>query len=262
MASTPWLDLARGEIGTHEVAGPSDNPRIMAYYRDAGHPEIDHEETPWCAAFVGAMLKRAGYPNTRSLAARSYCTYGVGLDTPVSGCIMVKKRGGNSWEGHVGFFVGEGSPGYIKVLGGNQRDAVNVAEFPKSEVIAYRMPVAATVPALREAGSTEIASADNIQKAAAATAATAATAAASQPAPSPPIIPAIPPEAQSITEYVSFAQQAQEGFRAIVELVHQYWWAGALLACVAAWLAARWWKRNRVERAAAGVPLSTQMEGQ
>lgn len=259
MTATPWLDLARAEIGTHEISGPSDNPKVMAYYRDAGHPEIDHDETPWCAAFVGAMLKRSGYPNTRSLAARSYCTYGVGLDAPEVGCIMVKRRGGNSWEGHVGFYVGDAGSN-IRVLGGNQRDAVNIAEFPKADVIAYRMPVAATVPALRQAGSTEIASADTIQKAAAATAATTATAAATAPAAPPPVIPPLPAEVQSAGEYVGFAQQASEGFRFVIELVHTYWWVGALIACGVAYLFARWWKQRRVERAAAGQPLSAQAE--
>lgn len=257
MTATPWLDLARSEIGTHEIAGSADNPRVMAYYRDAGHPEIDHDETPWCAAFVGAMLKRAGYPHTGSLAARSYCTYGTRLEKPAPGCIMVMTRGGNSWEGHVAFYL-EDAGANIRVLGGNQRDAVNVAEYPKSKVIAYRMPVAATVKALRQAGSTEIASADGIQRVAAATAGTVGTVAAATPASPPPIIPPIPPEAQSAAEYVGFAQQAQEGVRAIVELVHTYWWIGFLIACGAAWLAARWWKRNRVARAEAGQPLSSE----
>lgn len=256
---TPWLDLAKAEIGTHEIAGGADNPKVMAYYRDAGHPEIDHDETPWCAAFVGAMLKRAGYPHTASLAARSYCTYGVGLDDPEPGCIMVMKRGGNSWQGHVGFYLADAGSN-IRVLGGNQRDAVNISEYPKSEVLAYRMPVAATVKALRQAGSTEIASADNIQKVAVAASGTAATAAATAPDVPPPVIPAIPPEAQSALEYVSFTQQAHEGFRAVSELVHSYWWVGVLIACGAAWLAARWWKQHRVERASAGQPLSSQIE--
>lgn len=35
MTLTPWLDLAKAEIGTHEAAGTNDNPRVMAYYRDA-----------------------------------------------------------------------------------------------------------------------------------------------------------------------------------------------------------------------------------
>jgi len=48
-------------------------------------------------------------------------------------------RGNSSWQGHVGFLVGiDGNR--IKVLGGNQRDAVTIASFPISNVIAWRWP--------------------------------------------------------------------------------------------------------------------------
>src|SRR5690349_24139317 len=105
--TAPWLELAEAEKGTKEIAGAGDNPAILAYYVEAGHKEAEHDETPWCAAFVGAMLKRAGYPNTGSLSARSYLTYGTKLDTPREGCIVVMRRGNSAWEGHVGFFVSD-----------------------------------------------------------------------------------------------------------------------------------------------------------
>ena len=53
--SAAWMDIARGELGTREVPGPDDNPRVLAYYADAGHPDVRNDETAWCAAFVGGM---------------------------------------------------------------------------------------------------------------------------------------------------------------------------------------------------------------
>ena len=48
-------DLAQEEIGTVEWA-KGNNPKVLAYFKDAGHPEVSTDETAWCAAFVGAML--------------------------------------------------------------------------------------------------------------------------------------------------------------------------------------------------------------
>jgi hypothetical protein len=43
-----------------EWPADSDKPVVQAYYKDAGHPEVRHDSVPWCAAFVSAMLARAG----------------------------------------------------------------------------------------------------------------------------------------------------------------------------------------------------------
>lgn len=145
-AEPPWLALARADIGTHEASGSADNPVVLAYYRDAGHPGVMHDEIPWCAAFVGAQLERAGVPCSKSLAARSYLTWGKKLDTPRPGCIVVLTRGDpRGWEGHVGFWVGADDSNTI-VLGGNQANAVSVAKFPtdRFEVLGYRWPVTAS----------------------------------------------------------------------------------------------------------------------
>ena len=56
----PWLDQAWADLGVREGAGNANDPRVLAYYRDAGHPEIKADSVAWCAAFVGAMLERSG----------------------------------------------------------------------------------------------------------------------------------------------------------------------------------------------------------
>jgi uncharacterized protein (TIGR02594 family) len=141
MSEPKWLDLARREIGTKEIAGASDNPRIMQYYADAGFPDIDHDETAWCAAFVNAMLKRSGLVGTRSLAARSFETYGKKLAEPKVGAIAVFPRGSpKGWQGHVGIVaqIGENT---VSLLGGNQADQVCFKVYAKDRAIAWRWPV-------------------------------------------------------------------------------------------------------------------------
>lgn len=132
-------DLAAAETGVWEWKD-GENPVVLGYFQDAGHPEILNDETAWCAAFVGAMLKRAGYKPSGSLLARSYCDWGTAVDLAAAepGDVIVIPRGNSSWQGHVFFFAGWNDDGTIKGLGGNQSDQVNTKSFPRSKVIAVR----------------------------------------------------------------------------------------------------------------------------
>lgn len=134
-----WLTLAREEIGTRERAGKAINPEIKSYYEEAGHPYIKDDAVPWCAAFVGAMLVRAGLKGTGALTARSYLTWGKPLKKPQPGAIMVFKRGNSSWQGHVAFYVDENETHYM-VLGGNQGNAVSIAKYKKADLLGIRWP--------------------------------------------------------------------------------------------------------------------------
>lgn len=145
-AGPQWLQLARDKIGAHEIAGNQDNPEILKFYADSGHPEIKHDETAWCAAFVGSMLERSGTPSAKTLSARDYMNWGKKLDKPQIGCVCVFSRGDpRAYQGHVGFYVGESTDGdSILLLAGNQGDQVSIAKQPKSRLLGYRWPVTAT----------------------------------------------------------------------------------------------------------------------
>ncbi len=139
-----WLALARAELGTKEGPGEANNPVVLRYYADAGHPEINADSVAWCAAFTGAMLERAGYPCSKQLNARSYLTWGKEVKKPYPGCIAVFSRGDpRGWEGHVGFYLGkEGER--IQIIAGNQGDAVSIGYEPSSRLLGYREPVTAS----------------------------------------------------------------------------------------------------------------------
>lgn len=132
-----WLIEARKHIGLTEIKGAKHNPEIVQFWRDIKRGGIKDDETPWCAAFVGAMLERVGIRSTRFESAKSYLDWGEKLDTPEYGCIVVFTRVGG---GHVGFVVGRRANGDLLVLGGNQGDAVNIRAFPTSRVSGYRWP--------------------------------------------------------------------------------------------------------------------------
>lgn len=131
----PWLHEARAMLGIREAPGTADSPDVIKMFADAGHPEVKHDATPWCAAFVGAALRRSGFDSTGSLWALDYLHWGVGIPDPELGCVAVKTRQGG---GHVTFVVGmDGSR--LFCLGGNQSDMVSIASYPK-EVFTFRVP--------------------------------------------------------------------------------------------------------------------------
>ena len=70
--------------------------------------------------------------------ARSWLGWGVELDEPRPGCVVVLKRG-NPPSGHVALYEsGDGET--LQLLGGNQRNQVCVRPYPARRVLSYRWP--------------------------------------------------------------------------------------------------------------------------
>lgn len=141
----PWLTVARAYSGVMEIRGPQHNSLVVRMWELIKAPFRD-DETPWCAAYVGAVLEECGFESTRSAAARSYLRWGVALDAPVPGCVVVFSRPGNAWSGHVGFVTGRDEQGRLMVLGGNQGDAVSELPFDRTRVLGYRWPAGEPLP--------------------------------------------------------------------------------------------------------------------
>lgn len=135
----PWMPIALAEQGVKEFPGSGDNPRIVEYLHSTtlDPSSASNDETFWCSAFVNWCVERAGLEGTDSAWARSWLNWGKKIDVPKPGCIVVFKRDANS--GHVAFYIGETAT-KIKVLGGNQSDAVNISEYKKSDLLGYRVP--------------------------------------------------------------------------------------------------------------------------
>ena len=150
----PWLVVAQAEeqLGVAEIEGLKHNPRILLYH-DETTLDASTDEVPWCSSFVNYCLNECllGLRGTRSARARSWLEYGVPLEIPPIGAIVILKRGGGGQPGpevidavgHVGFFVGRTSYGClagIELLGGNQNDRVSVERYPTTRVLGYRWP--------------------------------------------------------------------------------------------------------------------------
>lgn len=260
-----WLELARAELGTKEVDGPGNNPRVVNYFAAAGHEEVVQDSTAWCAAFVGAMLRKSNMPSTGSLAARSYLKYGTPVDTPEPGDIVVFSRGNSTWEGHVGFYVGETAT-TVKVLGGNQDNKVSIANYSKTRLLGYRRPIVPTAPALREAGSKDIQQSDNLIRWGGVGALTAAGGGASGAGgggggggPAAPVVSN--PTVEGLQELGLMAQlwkAAMEGAYGLIGVFQKnIWVSGVLSGLIMVYVGWRI-RQTRLERAKRGDPLSNQ----
>jgi uncharacterized protein (TIGR02594 family) len=96
--------------------------------------KVNPRKTPWCAAFVNAILKKKGKKGTGSLTARSFFAWGKKVSNPQHGDIVIikTKRGY-----HVGFFVGR-KGNKVLVIGGNQSDSVKVTAYSIKSVAQFR----------------------------------------------------------------------------------------------------------------------------
>jgi uncharacterized protein (TIGR02594 family) len=142
------IEFARSYLGTRELKGSADNPKIMEMYRTVGHDWVEHDEVAWCAAFVGHCLEKAGFASTRKLNARSYLTWGekvAGLEQAREGDVVIFTRGSSTTQGHIAFFL-KATGSQIEVLGGNQSDGVTVARYARSRLLGIRRPLRSDAP--------------------------------------------------------------------------------------------------------------------
>lgn len=135
--SLPWMAEAAQHVGLKEIPGKEHNATLVnwliqlnAWWRD--------DEVPWCGTFVAHCVK-AGRLQLPSAwyRAKAWANWGTAISAPVFGCVVVFERAGG---GHVGFVMGVDKLGRLMVLGGNQGNAVTIAPFDRSRVIAYRWP--------------------------------------------------------------------------------------------------------------------------
>jgi uncharacterized protein (TIGR02594 family) len=142
----PWL-MSLEHYGTREIAGPKHSHKIVQWMDDfTTLPDaLLADETAWCSVFANMAMQTHGYRGTRSASALSWLKYGVALERPRLGCIVVYWRGSpDSGQGHVAFYVAEHEdPRYQWVYGGNQHNRACIDEYPVERVLAYRWPTAA-----------------------------------------------------------------------------------------------------------------------
>jgi uncharacterized protein (TIGR02594 family) len=149
MSVPPYLEIAEDEIGVREYRGDKHNPRILRYHSSTtlGDWGRSRDEVPWCSSFINWCVTRAGLEGTNNALARSWMDWGIPVDVPMLGDIVVlrrRKRGHDRLTGsrggyHCGIFI-RASRGRLRLLGGNQRNTVRYSWYSKSryDVMAIR----------------------------------------------------------------------------------------------------------------------------
>jgi uncharacterized protein (TIGR02594 family) len=107
---------------------------------------VDPVRTEWCAAFVNAILDLNDIPGSEEvsdypLTARSFLNWGVPVQTPIKGDLVVFPRGNKGWQGHVGFYITTkyiNGVSYYVILGGNQNDSVSYELYRASSALSIR----------------------------------------------------------------------------------------------------------------------------
>ncbi|OAN57184.1 TIGR02594 family protein [Sphingomonas sp. TDK1] len=154
------LDL----LGTKELAGTANNPGILEWakeineickrpYDNWAEDFFNADSIPWCGLFLGVVAARTcqnrpeRMPPNKYLSALAWADWGTpgSTHTPPSiddiclGDVIVLRRDGG---GHVFLALGVSRDGKrIFGIGGNQSDAVTIADFDAERLKAVRRPV-------------------------------------------------------------------------------------------------------------------------
>ena len=147
------LELASRFIGeVHEAPGAAHSPFIQWCPESCSMSGETPDEVPWCSSFINRLCWLLRLPRSGSASARSWLAVGTAVDLKDarSGDIIIMRRGPDPQPGpgilhapgHVGIFAGFPTTGsFIRVLGGNQADGVNIKGFPEDAILGVRRPV-------------------------------------------------------------------------------------------------------------------------
>lgn len=132
-------------IGTKEIIGSGNNATILSWALELGiENTYNADAVPWCGLLIGVVVLRSGrVPVKNPLWAANWSNFGVPVEEPMLGDIIVFKRPGGN---HVAIYIAEDATCY-HILGGNQSDRVNIIRKKKSEAWAFRRPVYVNQPA-------------------------------------------------------------------------------------------------------------------
>jgi uncharacterized protein (TIGR02594 family) len=145
----PHIAFAIAELGTLEVAGDGDNPRIREYHSATAAgaaPDAVH----WCSSFGNWCFLQSGVIGTRSKAARSWLKPPPGFelvnDEPRLGDVVVLSSSRGPAAGHFTFWLGRAGATAFYGLGGNQANQVNVGRYQRARIVGVVRHVGASSP--------------------------------------------------------------------------------------------------------------------
>ena len=125
------IDASLSEAASGRWKENGSNPNILGCYRSQGQ-NLSNDQTPWCAAYAGSVMKASGVQSLKTLSSLAYKGFGtvvpLGDKTKwrLNDIIIFSRKGG----GHIGFFRGYNpNTGSILIAGGNQSDNLKETSF-------------------------------------------------------------------------------------------------------------------------------------
>lgn len=130
---------ARRFLGVAEVSGPRSNKLIQAWIKQAATwLDGDDSKTAWCGCFRGAIGLETGTGVPKAYyRALNWLAWGKpvkSLKDAIRGDTVVLKRPGGYHVGLLETFDGA----RLRLLGGNQGNAVSIATFNPADVVGIR----------------------------------------------------------------------------------------------------------------------------
>jgi len=127
-ANAGTYSIAKRYMGLHEKKHTGKLSKYLG---------VNPRRTPWCGAFVGTVVKRAGksVPSGHLRAANwKRVGKGISLKNARKGDIVVVRT---KYGNHVGFYAGRKN-GRVQLLGGNQSNQVKISNYRIGSVQAVR----------------------------------------------------------------------------------------------------------------------------
>jgi uncharacterized protein (TIGR02594 family) len=100
---------------------------------EVGHGRPSGCPSAWCACYLEHTLKKAGFRQLGSFAARDFAHYGKRARPGQVGAIMVMPH-------HVGVVAGKCDDGRVKLVSGNHGHRVGTGCYAAGRAIAWRIP--------------------------------------------------------------------------------------------------------------------------
>ena len=145
MNKPKWLVIAFAEAGVCGNIDGSSNARVEEYHRSVGSVDW-RDSVPWCSSFLNWCMQQAGLEGSNSALARAWLSWGITLESPRYGCIVVLWREKPDCEkGHVGLFLREDAE-HVYLFGGNQLGEVREHFYPRHMILGYRWPIEPVSP--------------------------------------------------------------------------------------------------------------------
>ena len=126
--------------GLKEVDGPDSEPTIIRWIKDMFPTAVDDSKVAWCSIFMNAIAKLSGYEHTNNAMAKSWLKIGkeISWEDRDIGDVAIFNRGKDPRFGHVAMYINDRGDDLIRVLGGNQQNAVNIRSYSRSRLVGFR----------------------------------------------------------------------------------------------------------------------------